>query len=48
MRKTFEEWWESNKELWCGILNKEPTLQMRAMAKIVWDESRLNMTTKDI
>ena len=45
MGKTFDEWWEDSKELWCGILNKEPTLQMRAMAKIIWEESRLNHHT---
>lgn len=48
MSKTFEEWWEQNAELWCGILNLKPTPQLKAMAKIIWDYLRLNMTTKDI
>lgn len=48
MAKTFDEWWEQSKELWCGILNLKPTPQLRAMAKIIWDDSRYNMTTRDI
>ena len=49
MAKTFDEWWEDNKAEWCSVMNRLPScLQSKMIAKITWDASRQNMTTKDI
>ena len=40
MGSNFDMWWEQNADLWSGILGLRPTLQLKAMAKIVWDDAR--------
>ena len=42
MGSDFDMWWEQNADLWSGILGLRPTLQLKAMAKIIWDDARQN------
>ena len=40
MGSDFDMWWEQNADLWSCILGLRPTLHLKAMAKIVWDDAR--------